>query len=95
VARAEVTHADRDSRDRYRGDWFGWPPESLVDPGPIAAARGTEMFLAFWLRLRLVLGTARFSVGLALTPETAAAIAGRAAAAQQAARRAEATSPAP
>jgi 8-hydroxy-5-deazaflavin:NADPH oxidoreductase len=76
-------------------DWFGWPPESLVDVGPIAAARGTEMFLAFWLRLMLTLGTVHFSVGLALTPETAATVAGRAAAAQQAARRAQATSPAP
>jgi predicted dinucleotide-binding enzyme len=30
---------------------FGWPPESILDLGDISAARGTEMYLALWLRL--------------------------------------------
>jgi predicted dinucleotide-binding enzyme len=42
--------------------WFGWNPERIVDLGDITGARATEMFLALWLRLMGVLGTAQFSV---------------------------------
>jgi predicted dinucleotide-binding enzyme len=41
---------------------FGWPRESIVDLGGIAAARGTEMYLPLWLRLMGALGTADFNI---------------------------------
>ncbi len=41
---------------------FGWPRESIVDLGGIAAARGTEMYLPLWLRLMGSLGTADFNI---------------------------------
>lgn len=43
---------------------FGWPDESIVDLGDITGARATEMYLALWLRLMGVLGTADFNVGI-------------------------------
>jgi predicted dinucleotide-binding enzyme len=43
---------------------FGWPSESIVDLGGIAAARGTEMYLPLWLRLMGALGTADFNIQL-------------------------------
>ena len=46
----------------YLEDWFGWRPENVVDLGGIGAARGTEMFLALWIRLMGVLGTAEFNL---------------------------------
>jgi 8-hydroxy-5-deazaflavin:NADPH oxidoreductase len=36
---------------------FGWPAASIVDLGDISAARGTEMYMALWLRLWGVAGT--------------------------------------
>jgi 8-hydroxy-5-deazaflavin:NADPH oxidoreductase len=41
---------------------FGWPHESVVDLGGIAAARGTEMYLPLWLQLMGALGTADFNI---------------------------------
>ena len=35
---------------------FGWPEERVMDLGDISAARGTEMYLAFWLRVYGQLG---------------------------------------
>lgn len=43
---------------------FGWPPDDIVDLGGIGAARGTEMYLALWLRLYAARGTARLNVRL-------------------------------
>ncbi|MFN2557368.1 MAG: NADPH-dependent F420 reductase [Nitriliruptorales bacterium] len=43
---------------------FGWPPPSIIDLGDITTARGTEMFLALWLRLYGVLGTGEFNIGI-------------------------------
>ena len=43
---------------------LGWPQEAIVDLGDISTARGTEMFLALWIRLRLMLGTNHFNVGI-------------------------------
>jgi len=43
---------------------FGWPHESIVDLGGIAAARGTEMYLPLWLQLMGALGTADFNIQL-------------------------------
>jgi predicted dinucleotide-binding enzyme len=43
---------------------FGWAETSVIDLGGIEAARGTEMYLALWLRLMRTLGTPHFNVGL-------------------------------
>ncbi len=39
---------------------FGW--QSVVDLGPIAAARGTEMYLMLWLRLYGAVGSPDFNI---------------------------------
>lgn len=44
---------------------IGWPPEAIVDLGPIAAARATEMYLPLWLRLYGALGTPDFNISIA------------------------------
>jgi predicted dinucleotide-binding enzyme len=44
---------------------IGWPSESIVDLGPITAARATEMYLPLWLRLYGVLGTPDFNISIA------------------------------
>lgn len=36
---------------RYLGEWFGWQRSNILDLGDITTARGTEMFLALWIRL--------------------------------------------
>jgi len=41
-------------------DWFGW--ESVTDLGNITAARGMEMLLPLWVRLRGLLQTPNFRV---------------------------------
>lgn len=43
---------------------FGWPDDSIVDVGGIIAARGLEMYLIFWVGLRLSIGHNRFNVRL-------------------------------
>lgn len=43
---------------------FGWPREAILDLGDISAARGTEMYLPFWLRLMGALGTPDFNIGV-------------------------------
>src|SRR5262245_38179651 len=43
-------------------EWFGWKPGSIIDLGDITNARGTEMFLAFWVRLWGALGTPHFNI---------------------------------
>jgi predicted dinucleotide-binding enzyme len=43
---------------------FGWPAERVVDLGDITTARGTEMYLALWVRLMPALGTRQFNVEL-------------------------------
>ena len=44
---------------------FGWPAESIVDLGGIEAARGTEMYLALWIRLMAAQGTPQFNIAVA------------------------------
>ena len=44
---------------------LGRPQDSIVDLGDISAARGTEMYLALWLRLYGTLDTADFSIAIA------------------------------
>ena len=46
-AKAEVT--------KILKDWFGW--RDVIDLGDITSARGTEMLLALWLRLSMVMQT--------------------------------------
>lgn len=43
---------------------FGWPEGSVVDLGGIETARGTEMYVALWIRLMRATGTAEFNVSL-------------------------------
>lgn len=43
---------------------FGWPDDAIIDLGDVASARGTEMFLALWLRLMLSRGNADFNVSV-------------------------------
>jgi predicted dinucleotide-binding enzyme len=45
--------------------WFGWKGESVIDLGDITNARGTEMFLALWVRLWGRLGTPHFNIHIA------------------------------
>jgi 8-hydroxy-5-deazaflavin:NADPH oxidoreductase len=44
---------------------LGWPPEAVLDLGPLRAARATERWLPLWLALMQHLGTARFNLHLA------------------------------
>lgn len=41
---------------------FGWPDSSIRDVGGIAAARGLEMYLIFWIGLRVSLGHNHFNI---------------------------------
>jgi 8-hydroxy-5-deazaflavin:NADPH oxidoreductase len=41
-------------------EWFGW--KHVLDLGDISKARGTESYLALWIRLYGALGTADFNV---------------------------------
>lgn len=41
-------------------DWFGW--QRVLDLGDITTARGTESYLALWVRLYGALGTADFNI---------------------------------
>jgi predicted dinucleotide-binding enzyme len=51
-AKAEVT--------RVLQEWFGW--KDVIDLGDITTARGTEMYLALWIRLFAALGTPMLNV---------------------------------
>jgi 8-hydroxy-5-deazaflavin:NADPH oxidoreductase len=44
---------------------IGWPPGSIVDLGDIAAARGTEMYVALWVRIWGALDTPDFNISIA------------------------------
>ncbi|MDQ3710380.1 MAG: NAD(P)-binding domain-containing protein [Actinomycetota bacterium] len=41
---------------------FGWGADDIMDLGDITSARGTEMYLALWLRLWGATGTGHFNV---------------------------------
>jgi predicted dinucleotide-binding enzyme len=43
---------------------FGWPEASIIDLGPISSARGTEMYVALWLRLWGAVGGPDFNIRL-------------------------------
>ena len=42
----------------------GWPPAHIVDLGGITPARGTEMYVALWLRLWGTLGTGHVNIAV-------------------------------
>jgi len=46
----------------WLSEWFGWKPANIIDLGDITNSRGTEMFLALWVRLWGALGTPHFNI---------------------------------
>lgn len=44
---------------------IGWPRESVIDLGDITTARGAEMLVAAWMRVRLALGHHTFNFHIA------------------------------
>jgi hypothetical protein len=63
-----VSGDDADAKERVRtwlAEWFGWNRDDIVDLGGIDTARGTEMYLAFWIRAMVALGTPFFNIHLA------------------------------
>ena len=58
-----VSGNDADAKAKVKrllGEWFGW--KDIVDVGDITTARGTEMFLALWIRLMGAMGTPMFQI---------------------------------
>jgi predicted dinucleotide-binding enzyme len=47
---------------------FGWPAERIRDLGGISSARGTEMYVALWLRLWGTVGTGDFNIAVVQAP---------------------------
>ena len=43
-------------------EWFGWKPANIIDLGDITSSRGTEMFLALWIRLYGLFGSPHFNI---------------------------------
>nr|MDQ3641885.1 NADP oxidoreductase [Actinomycetota bacterium] len=43
---------------------FGWGADDIMDLGDITSARGTEMYLALWLRLWAATGTGHLNVNV-------------------------------
>jgi 8-hydroxy-5-deazaflavin:NADPH oxidoreductase len=43
---------------------FGWPADRIRDLGGISSARGTEMYVALWLRLWGAVGTGDFNIAV-------------------------------
>ncbi|MDX1619156.1 MAG: hypothetical protein R3224_10250, partial [Balneolaceae bacterium] len=48
----------------YLSDWFGWNERNIVDLGDITTARGTEMYVALWVRLYGTLQHPMFNIHL-------------------------------
>jgi predicted dinucleotide-binding enzyme len=44
---------------------FGWPEAAILDLGPLAAARGLEAAVLFWVALRMAIGHNRFNFHIA------------------------------
>jgi 8-hydroxy-5-deazaflavin:NADPH oxidoreductase len=58
-----VSGDDDEARARVAGwlrEWFGW--RNVVDLGDITTARGTEMYLALWIRLMGPMGSPMFNI---------------------------------
>jgi len=47
---------------------FGWPTPRIRDLGGISSARGTEMYVALWLRLGGMVGTGDFNLAVVQAP---------------------------
>ena len=47
---------------------FGWPAARIRDLGGISSARGTEMYVALWLRLWGTVGTGDFNIAVLQAP---------------------------
>lgn len=43
---------------------FGWPSGDIIDLGDLTAARGLEMYVAFWLRLYGAVGGGHFNIAV-------------------------------
>ena len=66
-----ISGNDADAKARVaRGltDWFGWPPESIIDLGDITAARGMEMWLTLWIRMMFAFKTPMFNLHIVRGP---------------------------
>jgi predicted dinucleotide-binding enzyme len=61
-----VSGDDADAKQRVAEllESFGWPAARIRDLGGISTARGTEMYLALWLRLMGTLGTGYFNIAV-------------------------------
>lgn len=47
---------------QWLNEWFGWKHANIIDLGDITASRGTEMFLALWIRLFGLFGNPHFNI---------------------------------
>jgi 8-hydroxy-5-deazaflavin:NADPH oxidoreductase len=52
---------------QFIADNFGWKRDNIVDLGDISNSRGTEMYLALWIRLWGKLGTPLFNIHIVRT----------------------------
>jgi predicted dinucleotide-binding enzyme len=52
---------------QFMADNFGWKRDNIVDLGDISNSRGTEMYLALWIRLWGKLGTPHFNIHIVRT----------------------------
>jgi predicted dinucleotide-binding enzyme len=43
-------------------EWLGWSADNIVDLGDITTARGTEMYLALWIRMFAAMGSPIFNI---------------------------------
>jgi hypothetical protein len=43
---------------------FGWPADDVLDLGDITTARGTEMYMALWVRLYGAIGSLHFNIAV-------------------------------
>jgi 8-hydroxy-5-deazaflavin:NADPH oxidoreductase len=61
-----VCGGDAEAKELVTGllESLGWEREMIVDLGGIEAARGTEMYLALWLRAMYAVGNPMFNVRL-------------------------------
>jgi len=53
--------AKREVAERL-SEWFDWKRDNIIDLGDISNSRGTEMFLALWVRLWAVVGNPHFNI---------------------------------
>jgi 8-hydroxy-5-deazaflavin:NADPH oxidoreductase len=52
---------------QFMADNFAWKRDNIVDLGDISNSRGTEMYLALWIRLWGKLGTPHFNIHIVRT----------------------------